>query len=122
MRAHTRPKYFHERPKEAAKAPAAAAVRKILAPADCPAAGNALGDKLPRERHGEWKEHKGRANPVDLLRKSDVGRTNEPHSHQPIGPVQMSIAPRSHGFPKMAGGSASALSPSWLGFTHVMAR
>jgi Uncharacterized protein conserved in bacteria (DUF2252) len=40
-------------------------------------AGKALRDKIPRHEHGRWKNSKGRANPVDLLRKSDTGRMKE---------------------------------------------
>jgi Uncharacterized protein conserved in bacteria (DUF2252) len=41
------------------------------------AAGKALRDKIPRHEHGRWKNSKGRANPIDLLRKSDAGRMKE---------------------------------------------
>jgi Uncharacterized protein conserved in bacteria (DUF2252) len=41
------------------------------------AAGKALRDKIPRHEHGRWKNSKGRTNPIDLLRKSDVGRMKE---------------------------------------------
>jgi hypothetical protein len=41
------------------------------------AAGKALRDKVSREQHGQWKEGKGRANPIDILHKSDAGRMKE---------------------------------------------
>jgi uncharacterized protein DUF2252 len=41
------------------------------------AAGKALRDKIPREQHGQWKEGKGRPNPIDILRRSDAGRIKE---------------------------------------------
>jgi uncharacterized protein (DUF2252 family) len=41
------------------------------------AAGKALRDMIPRHEHGRWKNSKGRANPIDLLRKSDAGRMKE---------------------------------------------
>jgi uncharacterized protein (DUF2252 family) len=50
---------------------------KIVPPADRTASGKALRDKVPRELHGTWKEAKGRANPIDLLHKSDAGRLKE---------------------------------------------
>ena len=46
----------------------------IVAPEARVAAGKALRDKIPRERHGRWNEIKGRRNVLDLLRESDVGR------------------------------------------------
>jgi uncharacterized protein (DUF2252 family) len=50
---------------------------KIVSPDDRAAAGKALRDKVPREQHGVWKEFKGRPSPIDILRKSDVGRIKE---------------------------------------------
>ena len=41
------------------------------------AVGKALRDKIPRQQHGQWKEAEGRPNPIDILRKSDVGRMKE---------------------------------------------
>jgi hypothetical protein len=66
-----------KRRKAAANSVAEAAARKIMAPPDCAAAGKALRDKFPRERHGDWKESKGRGNLLNLLHKSDVGRMKE---------------------------------------------
>jgi len=41
------------------------------------AAGKALRDKIPREQHGQWKEGKGRTNPINILQQSDAGRMKE---------------------------------------------
>jgi uncharacterized protein (DUF2252 family) len=38
------------------------------------AAGKALRDTSPREQQGRWNGTKGRADPIELLHKSDVGR------------------------------------------------
>jgi uncharacterized protein (DUF2252 family) len=46
----------------------------VASPDERKAAGKALRDKIPRERHGEWNEAKGRLNPIELLHKSDAGR------------------------------------------------
>jgi hypothetical protein len=62
---------------EIAKLAAAASTAHFGPPADRAAAGKALRAKVPRELQGGWKEPKGRANPIDLLRKSDVGRLRE---------------------------------------------
>jgi uncharacterized protein (DUF2252 family) len=40
-------------------------------------AGKALRDKVPRAQHSAWKAGKERANPIDILRKSDAGRLKE---------------------------------------------
>jgi Uncharacterized protein conserved in bacteria (DUF2252) len=40
-------------------------------------AGKALRGQIPRHEHDRWKTSKGRANPIDLLRKSDAGRMKE---------------------------------------------
>jgi len=65
------------RAKETFKASAPVNVPHILSPDDRAAAGKALRDKIPREWHGGWKEFRGRPNPIDILRKSDVGRMKE---------------------------------------------
>jgi uncharacterized protein (DUF2252 family) len=62
---------------EIAKLAAAASTAHFGSPADRAAAGKALRAKVPWELQGGWKEAKGRANPIDLLRKSDVGRLRE---------------------------------------------
>jgi hypothetical protein len=49
-------------------------VAKIVSPAERVAAGKALRDKIPREQHGQWREGKGRPNPIDILQQSDAGR------------------------------------------------
>src|SRR5262245_37714777 len=41
------------------------------------AAGKALRGKIPRHEHGKWKNSKDRANPINLLHKSDAGRMKE---------------------------------------------
>src|SRR4051794_29573669 len=46
----------------------------IAAPDAQFAAGKALRDKIPRERHGRWKLMKRRQDTIDLLRQCDVGR------------------------------------------------
>lgn len=66
--------------KRAKKIPKIAApvnVPHILSPDDRAAAGKALRDKVPREKHGGWKEFKGRPSPIDLLQKSDADRMKE---------------------------------------------
>jgi hypothetical protein len=45
-------------------------------------AGKALRDKIPRQQHGQWKEGKGRPNPLDILHKSDAGPMKE------LGPIR----------------------------------
>jgi hypothetical protein len=62
---------------EIAKLAATASTVNIVPPAERAAAAKALREKVPRELQGGWKEAKGRANPIDLLRKSDVGRLRE---------------------------------------------
>jgi hypothetical protein len=46
----------------------------IVPPDERTAAGKALRDKVPREWHGGWKVFNGRPSPIDILKKSDVGR------------------------------------------------
>jgi uncharacterized protein (DUF2252 family) len=46
----------------------------IVSPEERMAAGKALRDKIPREQHGRWKGLKGRADPINVLHKSDAGR------------------------------------------------
>jgi uncharacterized protein (DUF2252 family) len=65
------------RAKETFKGLAPVNVPHILSPDDRAAAGRALRDKIPREWHGGWKELKGRPSPIDILRKSDIGRMKE---------------------------------------------
>jgi uncharacterized protein (DUF2252 family) len=60
-----------------ARAPIPVASAHILSPDDRAAVGKALRDKVPREWHGGWKEFKGRSNPIDILKKSDVGRLKQ---------------------------------------------
>ena len=45
--------------------------------ADLFAAGKALRDKIPRQRHGGWEPGQGRTDPIELLRASDSGRLPE---------------------------------------------
>jgi uncharacterized protein (DUF2252 family) len=59
------------------RATAPAGRANIISPADRAVAGKALRDRLPRELQGGWKEFKGRANPIDILHKSDAGRMKE---------------------------------------------
>src|SRR6476620_700029 len=49
----------------------------IVSPNERKAAGKALRDKVPRDAHGVWKASKDRTSPVDILKKSDVGRMKE---------------------------------------------
>ena len=60
----------------AGAAPAKAATGAV-APQDRAAEGKALRDKVPREQHAQWKDGKGRADPIDILRKSDAGRLKD---------------------------------------------
>jgi len=46
----------------------------IVSPDARIAAGRALRDRIPREQHGRWNGIKGRADPIELLHKADVGR------------------------------------------------
>jgi uncharacterized protein (DUF2252 family) len=46
----------------------------IVSPDERMAAGKALREKIPRGQHARWRGVKGRPDPIDLLRKSDVGR------------------------------------------------
>jgi uncharacterized protein (DUF2252 family) len=64
-------------PRKVAKTSGSTRTANTVSPADRAAAGKALRDNVPRELHGGWKEAKGRANPVDLLHKSDAGRLKE---------------------------------------------
>jgi uncharacterized protein (DUF2252 family) len=41
------------------------------------AAGKSLREKLPRDEHARWKEAKGRADPLEILRAGDAGRLAE---------------------------------------------
>lgn len=66
-----------KRSKKLVKGPPQTNVVHIVSPDDRAAAGKALRDKLPREKHGIWKESKGRPNPIDLLQKSDAGRLKD---------------------------------------------
>ncbi|AMN44780.1 DUF2252 domain-containing protein [Rhodoplanes sp. Z2-YC6860] len=60
--------------KDISKTAAAGSAAHIMSANDRAAAGKALRDKLPRERHGIWKEFKSRPDPIGLLHKSDAGR------------------------------------------------
>jgi len=77
------------RPKtRAGKAGAAPAVR---ADRDARyAAGKALRDRVPREKHGEWKAPRNRHDPVDLVIASSKGRIPE---LVPIRYGRMSVSP-----------------------------
>ncbi len=44
---------------------------------DLLAAGKRLRDTVPRANQGEWKRHKDRAEPIELLQASDAGRVPE---------------------------------------------
>src|SRR5690348_3959259 len=44
---------------------------------DLLAAGKRLRDTIPRASQGEWKRHKDRADPIELLQASDAGRVPE---------------------------------------------
>ena len=46
----------------------------IVSPDERIAAGKALRDRIPREQHGQWNGSKGRADPIELLHRSDAGR------------------------------------------------
>lgn len=50
---------------------------EIVAPEDRAAAGKALRDKVARAHLGQWKDGKGRPDPIDVLRRSDAGRLKE---------------------------------------------
>jgi uncharacterized protein (DUF2252 family) len=54
--------------------PGASHARHIVSPDERIAAGKALREKIPREQHAHWNGVKGRADPIELLRKSDAGR------------------------------------------------
>ena len=56
---------------------ASAAVSHIVSPDDRVATGKALRAKIAREEHRYWKPAKGRPDPIDTLRKSDLGRVDE---------------------------------------------
>ncbi|MGY8664015.1 DUF2252 domain-containing protein [Bradyrhizobium sp. UFLA05-109] len=58
-------------------APFAGHAVHIVSPDARIAAGKALRDKIPREQHGRWNGVKGRANPIDLLHRSDAGRVKK---------------------------------------------
>jgi hypothetical protein len=66
-----------KRTPEIANRAATATSANIVPPTSRAAAGKALREKVPRELQGGWKEAKGRANPIDFLRKSDAGRLSE---------------------------------------------
>ncbi len=52
-------------------------VAAAMSPEDQLAAGKALRDKLPRLQHGQRREDKNRADPIQILKKSDAGRLKE---------------------------------------------
>jgi Uncharacterized protein conserved in bacteria (DUF2252) len=66
-----------ERARHIAKTTASDGTTHIISAADQATAGKALRDKVPRNQHGQWKGVKGRANPIEILRKSDAGRIKE---------------------------------------------
>jgi uncharacterized protein (DUF2252 family) len=47
---------------------------RLVSPDERIAAGKALRDSVPREQQGRWNGIKGRADPIELLHKSDIGR------------------------------------------------
>jgi hypothetical protein len=61
-------------PKKIAKTKTFRRTVHVVPPNERRAAGKALREKIPRHHHGRWSEFKERANPIDLLRKSDAGR------------------------------------------------
>jgi len=50
---------------------------RLLSPAERRDRGRALREKMPREKHSEWKAPKDRRSPLDLLRANDEGRLPE---------------------------------------------
>ena len=48
-----------------------------VAAAELIAAGKRLRDTVPRASQGEWKRHKDRSDPIELLHASDAGRVPE---------------------------------------------
>ncbi|HSQ64742.1 MAG TPA: DUF2252 domain-containing protein [Polyangiaceae bacterium] len=52
-------------------------VPRLLSPAERRDRGRALREKVPREKHAEWKAPKDRRPPLDLLRENDEGRLPE---------------------------------------------
>jgi len=59
---------------ESGPSPGVSLAQHIVSPDERIAAGKALRDKLPREQHGRWNGIKGRADPIELLHKSDARR------------------------------------------------
>src|SRR6516162_11791565 len=59
---------------EPAPSPGVSHAQHIVSPDERIAGGKALRDKVPREQHGRWNVIKGRADPIELLHKSDAGR------------------------------------------------
>jgi uncharacterized protein (DUF2252 family) len=49
-------------------------IAHIMAPDARTAEGKALRYKIPREQHGRWSDIKGRRDPIELLRESNIGR------------------------------------------------
>ncbi len=49
----------------------------IVSPDDRAAAGKALREKIPRAQHGQWKDGKGRLDPIEILCRSDAGRLKD---------------------------------------------
>ena len=47
---------------------------ELIPAEDLMAAGKALRDRTPRTAHAEWKKHRGRTDPVQILRAGDAGR------------------------------------------------
>src|SRR6266576_3690452 len=74
----------------ATKTKRAAAVAPTANRAERYAAGKALRDRVPREKHGEWKAPSNRHNPVDLVIASSKGRIPE---LIPIRYGRMSVSP-----------------------------
>lgn len=48
-----------------------------MTPADRRAAGKRLRDSVPRDAHAGWRAHKGRADPIGILRATDAAREKE---------------------------------------------
>jgi len=48
-----------------------------ITPADRRTGGKRLRDALPRDAHGNWRVHAGRADPISILRAADATRQLE---------------------------------------------
>jgi uncharacterized protein (DUF2252 family) len=65
------------RPKKVARAIHAETAPYLISAEERLAEGKALRDTVPREHHGEWKDGKGRPDPIAILNKSDAGRMKD---------------------------------------------